>query len=158
MAILINQRTVGRFDGLTVGRLGSSPSGRLTVSPLRRLTVKRGSITFWAWMVSIAVHLIVLTAFGFIKFSQRQAGARQRPVPTAKVSQIKKLTQATPIIPKPKIKKLAKDEFTRRADRLLPANQTFSTAKPSAQDWLNPAKPSASTSALLLLSSANLPK
>jgi len=123
---------------------------------------QRGSVTIWAWMVSLGVHVIVLTAFGFMKFSQTQAQGQQRPAPTAKVIQIKKLSQATPIIPKPKMKKPAKDGFTKRTDGLLPINQIISTAKPSSQApacyWQELAKSSASTSALLLPSGDNLPK
>ena len=130
MAVLMNQRMVSRGRG--------------------------GSVTFWAWMVSIAVHLIVLTAFGFAKFSQTQAGAKQRPIPTAKVNQIKKLIQAAPIIPKPKVKKPSKSQFTRKTDKLLPVNRIIGTAKPDSQDWPNPAKPSAPQGVFSFSSSANL--
>ena len=136
MAVLMNQRMVG----------------------VRRC----GSITFWAWMASIAVHLIVLTAFGVVKFSQSKAQGKQRSTPIAKVSQIKKLTQAAPIIPKPKIKKPTKSQFARRTDRLLPANRIFDIAKPSLQApaccWQGFAKPSVSQSAFSLPSSVILPR
>jgi hypothetical protein len=108
-------------------------------------------------MASIIVHLIVLTAFGFTKFSQTQAQARQRPAPTTKVNQIKKFMEAAPVIPKPKVKKPAKSRLTKKTDRLLPANRIFGTAKPSSPDWPNPAKPSTSQNVFSLSSSTNLP-
>ena len=70
--------------------------------------------------------------------------------------------QAAPVIPKPKVKKLTNDRFTRRTDRLLPENQIFDTAKPGSQApacrWQGLTKSSASTSALPLAISTNLPK
>ena len=117
---------------------------------------RSGSVTFWAWTVSLAVHLIVLTAFGLVKFSQAQADTKQRPSPTAKVNQIKRLIEAAPVIPKPKVKKPAKDRLTKKTNRLLPVNRIFSTAKPGSQDWAYPAKSSAPQGAFSLSSSANL--
>ena len=132
MAVSINQRTVW--------------SGR------------RGSVSFWAWMVSIAVHLLVLTAFGLVKFSQSRAGGKHRFTPMAKVSRIKKLTQANPVIPKPKIKKSAEGRFARKTSGLLPASQIFNTAKPNSQNWVDLAKPAASQTASSLVSGGILPE
>ncbi len=116
-----------------------------------------GSVSFWAWMVSIAVHLIVLTAFGVVKFSQSQTGGKQRPTPMAKVSRIKKLIQANPVIPKPKIKKSVKGQFARKTSGLLLASQIFDTAKPNSQNWVDLAKPAASQRASSLAGSRILP-
>ncbi len=122
---------------------------------------RHGSVTFWAWAVSIAVHTIVLTAFGFVKFSQSKAQVKQRPVPTAKVNQIKKLIETAPVMPKPKVKKPAKNGFTRNTDRLLPVNRVFGGAKPASQAaacrWQGPEKLSASQGIFPLSGSANLP-
>jgi len=107
-------------------------------------------------MVSLAAHLVVLTAFGLVKFSQAQADTKQRPAPTAKVNQIKKLIEAAPVIPKPKVKKPAKGRLTKKTNRLLPVNRIFSTAKSGTQDWAYPAKSSAPQGAFSLSSSANL--
>jgi hypothetical protein len=112
--------------------------------------------TFLAWMASIAVHLIVLTALGFVRFSQAEAVVRQKPVPTATISQIQKLVQSTPVIPKPKVKKPTKREFTNNSDSLLPVNQIFGIVKPASKDWPNWANPSVSMSAISLPSSSNL--
>ncbi len=120
-------------------------------------------MTFWAWMASIVVHLIVLTAFGAVKFSpcRQQAGARaqgkQRPTPMAKISRIKKLLQAAPIIPKPKIKKSAESRFARRTDKLLPTNRIFGALKPRSQNFGDLAKPVHSQSVFSLPGSADLP-
>ncbi len=130
-----------------------------------------GSVTFWAWMASISVHLIVLTAFGIVKFSQSQTGGKQRLMPIAKVSQIKKLIRAALIIPKPKVKKpvpapasnkrmpaTSSGRFARKTDRILPVNRIFDTVRPRPQDLGDLAKPAASTSSFSLASSTNLPK
>lgn len=115
-----------------------------------------GGVTFWAWTASIAVHLIVLTALGFVGFSQTEAEVKQKPVPTAKIGQIKKLVQAAPVIPKPKVKRPTESRFTKKSDRLLPANQIFGAVKPVSKDWPNLEKPSVSTSEFSLPSTANL--
>lgn len=90
------------------------------------------------------MHLIVLTVFGVVKFSQPKAGGKQRPTPTAKISQIKKLIEAAPIIPKPKVKEPSVKRSVKSTNRLLKTNQIFNTVKPRAQDFGNWAKPSVS--------------
>jgi hypothetical protein len=115
-----------------------------------------GGVRFWAWTASIAVHLIVLMTLGFVKFSQSETGVKQKPVPTAKISQIKKLVQAAPIIPKPKVKRSAKGRFTEKSDRLLPVNQVFGAVKPVYRDWPSWTEPSVSMSGFTLPSSSNL--
>ena len=127
----------------------------MAVSMNRRMVSsgRSGSVTFWAWMTSIAVHLIVLMAFGVVKFSRLETQAKQRPTPIAQVGQIKKFMQAAPIIPKPRVKKPAKVQFTERTNRLLPTNRIFDGIKPSPQDLGNFVKPSASQSVFSLPSS-----
>lgn len=109
---------------------------------------QRGSVAFWAWMASIVVHLIVLTVFGFVQFSpcRRQAGPsthlRDGPIPTAKVNRIKRLIEATPIIPKPKITKPTMGEFAGRVNAASPrltAERIFEAAKPGGRDLVKPA-------------------
>jgi len=117
---------------------------------------RSAGVTFWAWTTSIAVHLIVLTAFGVFKFSQWQAGAKQGPAPTAKVSQIRKLIRAVPIIPKPKVKKASVERFAKSTDRLLPVNRIFDAETPGFQNPGRLGRPAASQSALLLPSSGKL--
>jgi len=112
---------------------------------------RSGSVTFWAWTVSIVVHLMVLTAFGFIKFSPfwQQAGAetqlRDAPIPTATLSRIKKLIEAAPIIPKPKITEPTRGEFASKVNagvRKPAAGRIFEAAKQGERDLGDLAKPS----------------
>jgi hypothetical protein len=116
---------------------------------------------FWAWTVSIGLHLTVLTAFGLVRFSRAEARDGHWPVPTAKISRIRKLTQAVPVIPKPKIKKpppiLHRSRFTEMTDKLSPVARIVEAAKPFLQDWPDTNLPGASGSAdELSLSSAEL--
>lgn len=108
-----------------------------------------GTVTFWAWMVSIALHLIVLMVFGVIKFSQSESQDKQRPVPTAKVNRIKNLMQAAQVIPKPKIKKPAITRLSKNKSRLLTESQIFGNTKPRSQDPGDFVKASASQIAAL---------
>ena len=117
------------------------------------LTGQKGSVAFWAWIGSIAVHLIVLTAFGFIKFSQSEKQPQELAIPTANVSRVKKLIEASPIIPKPKIKKPGIAEPSGRANtpsvKLL-VGRIFGAVKPDNRDLGDLAKPSASQSVYAL--------
>ena len=104
-------------------------------------------------MASIAVHLIVLAVFGLVKFSQSKTQLRDVPIPTATVSQVKKLIEAAPIIPKPKIKKPGKAEFAGRvnlAEHKLTAGRIFEAAKPGNKVLGDLAKPSVSESVYVL--------
>jgi hypothetical protein len=94
-------------------------------------------------MISIAVHLIVLTAFGFVTFSQSEAQLAQGSAPTAKVNRIKELAQSAPVIPKPKVKRSVKDLFVEKKARLLSKNPVLGPAESRLRDWSNLAKPSA---------------
>ena len=152
--MLANQRMVSRGRTLLEAKRLRRSSG----CQQGLLTGRRDSVTFWAWVASIVVHLAVLTTFGFIKFSQSEVQAGQIAVPTAKVSQMKKLIQSVPVIPKPKVKKPVKNRFTGRTDRFLPVNQIFDIPKPALQDCPNPVKASVSTGAFLQSSSLILPK
>jgi hypothetical protein len=121
----------------------------------------RRNVTFWAWAVSIVVHLIVLTVFGLFKLSPSKAQGEQSAAPTAGVSQVKKLIQAAPIVPKPKIKTPVRS----RPDGLVaewlggPASPHFavSPAKPGLKDLPKPAKPAGSVSGFLSAGAAILP-
>lgn len=102
--------------------------------------IRSGGVTFWAWTVSIAVHLIAFTGFGFVKFSQTEGGVRQRPVPTAKVSQVKKLVQTAGVIPKPKVKRPDKEGPAGKSASLLPVEEIFDNVRPVSEDWQGLAK------------------
>ena len=92
--------------------------------------MRRGSVTLWAWLASIAVHLVVLAVFGVVKFSGSQAddGQRRRR-PTARVKQMERLMQASPIAVKPKIKRPDEDPPAARTERILPTRRAFEPAR-----------------------------
>ena len=144
MAIITNQRMVWARQGSSVTVPSNATKGVW-------------GATFWAWIASIAVHLVVLTAFGFVEFSQSETQGEQRPRPMAKVSRVEKLIRAAPIIPKPKIKKPTESRFANRTNRLSSTNQIFDVEKSGSQNWPIFTNPSASQD-VSLLSSANLPK
>jgi hypothetical protein len=101
-------------------------------------------------MTSVAFHLIVLTSFGAVKFSRLEAQEKQHPIPVAQVSQVKKFIQANPIIPKPKVKRPATDQFTKSTNNILPINQIFDTVRPTSQDKVTFARPHTNQSAFSL--------
>jgi len=111
---------------------------------------RRGSVTFWAWMASIVVHLIMLTAFAVFKFSQSKAQVRWQQRPTAKVSRIKKLIQAAPIIPKPKVKKASIEHFAESTNGLVTINRVFDALEPNSQSLGSLAGPSVAQSTFSL--------
>ena len=90
---------------------------------------RTASITLWAWAASIIVHLTVLTAFGFVKFSQSKSQDEQNIVPTAKISRVKKLIESAPVIPKPKVKSPVEDRPAEGKNKLFAENQIFAAAK-----------------------------
>ncbi|MBA7660489.1 hypothetical protein ES703_68491 [subsurface metagenome] len=90
---------------------------------------RKGSVTLWAWTISVAIHLIVLTALAIIQFSPFRAEEEQSPVPTAKVQRLKKFLQTTPEGPKPKIKGLGYEEFERKENQPLSSYQIFTPVK-----------------------------
>ena len=109
---------------------------------------RRGNVAFWAWAVSIAVHLTVLTVFGLFKLSPSNAPGEQPATPTAGISQVKKLIQTALIIPKPKIKSPVKSRPGGLvAERLGgPASPHFAVppSGPSPSDLPKLAKPAGS--------------
>jgi hypothetical protein len=105
---------------------------------------RRSSVTGWAWTISIIVHLVVLGIFAVVKFSQWQEVEKQRPAPTARVSQVKRMVGAEPISPKPKVKKsIVSCSAIAAVNRPLPVKQIFDVPKPvfqNTQNISNPAK------------------
>ena len=65
------------------------------------LVKRKGSVIFWAWTVSVAVHLIVFTAFGLFGFSHESTDKRLKAIPMAKVNRVKKLIETESLIVKP---------------------------------------------------------
>jgi len=98
-----------------------------------------GRPAFWAWSVSIGVHLIVLTAFGLVRFSKAEAQNEQGPVSSGKISRIRELSRAMPVTAKPKIKKPAMIAawrgFAPAPEKPAPVGLIFESAKPALQSW-----------------------
>jgi hypothetical protein len=114
----------------------------------RTVSNRHGSVTFWAWTASIVAHLIVLAAFGVIRFSQSKAQVRRQLTPTAKVSRIKKLIQAPLIIPKPKVRKASTGHFAKSMNGLVTMNRNFDAVGPSPQSLGSLVKPSVARSGI----------
>lgn len=124
------------------------------------LTPRSGSVAFWAWIGSIAVHLIVLTAFGFIKFSWSQTQLQEFAIPTVRVSRIKELIDASPIIPKPRIKKPDESVSSARVNTpvvRLSAGRIFEATRPDNQNLIELSKPFVSQGVYVLPESTVLP-
>jgi len=81
-------------------------------------TSRSGSITIWAWLVSLGIHVALLAVFAFIKFSQSADMSSAAVRPTVTIAQIEKFTQQSRVFPKPKIERLLPDR--RRAVRKEP--------------------------------------
>jgi len=56
-------------------------------------TSRRGSITIWAWLVSLGLHIGLLAVFAFVKFSQSSNVSSPATESTVTITQIEKLTK-----------------------------------------------------------------
>jgi hypothetical protein len=56
-------------------------------------------------MVSVFLHLLILTVFGFLKLSRPENPVPERYAPTARVNQLKNIIEKATVLPKPKVKK-----------------------------------------------------
>ncbi|MBW8001043.1 MAG: VWA domain-containing protein [Planctomycetes bacterium] len=90
-------------------------------------TTRYGSVTFWAWVASIAVHLIVLLVFGVMKFSQSVPLKLQNAIPMASVTAVKKIINAMPVVSKPKIKRDTQSPFVKKVNHPVSAETVFET-------------------------------
>ena len=68
---------------------------------------RKGSITIWAWVLSIVFHTILLALLALVGFSKPAKTSSPAPAAKISVNQIKQLTRAPIISPKPKIKNAA---------------------------------------------------
>jgi hypothetical protein len=67
----------------------------------------KGSVTIWAWALSIVFHALLLALFAIVGFSKSTGALSPTAPPKISVNQIKQLTQTPIISPKPKIKNTA---------------------------------------------------
>jgi hypothetical protein len=104
------------------------------------------------------LHLAVLLVFGIAKFSQETAQATEPLTPAIKVSEVERLIQASPVIPKPKVKTPVHDRHAEEKAAILPVKNIFDAAKPRSQNPLNAAKAPAVSSDLPILSNPVIPK
>ena len=94
---------------------------------------------FWAWTVSIGVHLIVLSAFGVVRFSKAEGQDRCRLAPTTRIESTRQPARSAPVMPKPKVRKappiIARNRYAGMGEKSLPLERIFTPARPSLQDW-----------------------
>ena len=104
----------------------------------------RGS-AFWAWGVSICLHLVVFCIFGVVRFSRASDQGQYCESPTARIERKGQLTQAALLIPKPRISKspavIARNRYAGIAEQSLPLDRIFNPVRPILQDWQPPGSP-----------------
>lgn len=103
--------------------------------------MRKVGVKFWAWTASIVVHLTVLTAFGVATFSRSETQDNCRSVSAAKLTRIEEFMHASPRIPKPKIKKPAKNLVTAGARTGLSASRIFTGTRADSVERQVRAKP-----------------
>ncbi len=103
---------------------------------------RKGSITFWAWIISAAIHLIVLGVLAIIQFSPSGAEKVQSTVPTAKIlrkeslgQQAGRILHTAPEGPKPKIKAPAFEEFEGEKSQQISSGQIFTQVRNANADF-----------------------
>jgi len=103
--------------------------------------LRLGGVKFWAWTVSITVHLTALAVLGIIRFGPSRVEAGQVSAPAARIEQISNLINSEPVIPKPKVVKLepkiiasAAGRLASGARKLVPADRVFEAARPTPQN------------------------
>ena len=128
MAIKANQRI-----------RGTRGSGVEDISGVKRALI--GS-AFWAWCVSIGLHVVLLCVFAVLTFSRACEPGQYRRGPSARIESIRQLTQSAPLMPKPLISKspavIARNRYAGATDQSLPLDRIFSLPKPILQDWKPP--------------------
>jgi len=124
----------------------------------RKVSVKqRGSIAFWAWSVSIVLHVIVLSIFGVVRFSRFKPELTKGGVPTAKVSRITELLRTSTVIPKPKVIKPVTRQFAEKTNALSSAEELLSLSGPVPEGSVNLQDSSASKDFFSLAGESVLP-
>jgi Mg-chelatase subunit ChlD len=62
-----------------------------------------GGVTFWSWTASVGFHIAVLVVLGLWKLSGTSAVAAARPVPSANIASVRRLSSTASALPKPKV-------------------------------------------------------
>lgn len=121
-------------------------------------TNRKSSVTFWAWTASLTLHLAVLLAFGAAKFSQKSAHPTEPPAAVVKVSDVERLIQTSPVIPKPKVKTPVPEQQAEEKTGIQPAEKVFEETGPLAQSPDDVVKTPAALSELPVVSRPVIPK
>lgn len=116
---------------------------------------RKGGISVWAWAVSIGLHLIMLTAFQVIRFTQIPAAVKHHPVPTVRLSRPGEGVEAVRIVPKPKVKRLVRKRPA-QMNRVYAASNIFRAARNDTDALEGWAKLRASKSEMVLDSDVTL--
>jgi hypothetical protein len=85
--------------------------------------------SFCACVVSIGVHLTLLTVFGVLRFSGSVAQMSGLAIPAARVEQKEDLPQAASVIPKPKVKRAEVKDSVRGGAGFFPGERIFGDVK-----------------------------
>jgi hypothetical protein len=63
-----------------------------------------GSISFWAWVGSVALHILLLAVLALVQFCPEKPLPTVRQRPAARIARIKEIVNSPFVIPKPKVK------------------------------------------------------
>lgn len=94
---------------------------------------------FWAWTVSIAFHLVVLSLLGVARFSRAESPDQQHRAPNARIERIRRLANTSPVTAVPKVAQppavIARNRYASAHTKAVPLDRIFSFAKPGLRDW-----------------------
>ena len=110
---------------------------------------RKGSVTFWAWIISVTIHLTVLFVLAIFQFSSSKAEKKQNSIPMAKIQQVKKFLQTIPKGPKPKIKRAAYEGTERENKQPLSSGKIFTPVKNDAINFDEFPKPLSSANSFI---------
>lgn len=126
MAESAKQRMVSSSRGDTAAGLGVRARG------------VRGA-AFWAWTVSVALHLVVLAVFGVVRFSRVEAREQSLATPSGRLRRVHIVAQSAAVSIKPKIKPASSTPERRLSARLADGaaaiGGVFESVKAPLQSW-----------------------
>lgn len=119
--------------------------------------MRKVGVTFWAWIGSLAVHLIILTILGVINFSQASTRQKHNHIPLTKINRIERLMNTDQVMPKPKVRQITEKHFVSSPDKSLPMDKDFKIYKPNFQNLKSTLHSSVNLDSPLVADSAVLP-
>jgi len=97
-------------------------------------TRKKSKTRFYAFTASVFLHIIVLTCFAVMKFSQVRPPSYSNQAHHATLGQVRALTQSRAVRPKPKVKrKSSTPKFVNDKTNKIDVGQIFNSADAAAQ-------------------------